>query len=146
MKWYNFPLQRPVATSMFFAAILLLGIVGWQKIPIELVPNLEGDRLYINFNRPNSEPEVVEREILIPLEAKASELPGMKESWGEVNGSRGSFTVSFEPGTDIKVRQLEMQRLVIELKRNQPKETTISVDAQDFSIISRAHFINSFLP
>ncbi|KPL17430.1 MAG: hypothetical protein AMS26_00985 [Bacteroides sp. SM23_62] len=122
---------------MFFTAILLLGIVGWQKIPIELVPNLEGDKLYVNFNRPNSEPELVEREILIPLEAKASELPGMKESWGEVRGSDGSFTVSFEPGTDIKVRQLDMQRLVIELKRNQPKETTIRVDAQDFSIISR---------
>jgi multidrug efflux pump subunit AcrB/ABC-type multidrug transport system ATPase subunit len=137
MKWYNLPIRRPVATSMFFAAILLLGIVGWQKIPIELVPNLEGDKLYVNFNRPNSEPELVEREILIPLEAKASELPGMKESWGEVSGSGGSFTVSFEPGTDIKVRQLDMQRLAIELKRNQPKETTIRVDAQDFSIISR---------
>jgi multidrug efflux pump subunit AcrB/ABC-type multidrug transport system ATPase subunit len=122
---------------MLFAAILLLGIVGWQKIPIELVPNLENDKLYMNFNRPNSEPEVVEREILIPLEAKASELPGMKESWGEVRGSGGSFSVSFEPGTDIKVRQLEIQRLAIELKRNQPKETTISVETQDFSIISR---------
>jgi multidrug efflux pump subunit AcrB/ABC-type multidrug transport system ATPase subunit len=137
MKWYSLPIRRPVATSMFFAAILLLGIVGWQKIPIELVPDLEGDKLYINFNRPNSEPELVEREILIPLEAKASELPGMKESWGEVSGSGGSFTVSFEPGTDLKVRQLDMQRLAIELKRNQPKETTIRVDAQDFSIISR---------
>jgi multidrug efflux pump subunit AcrB/ABC-type multidrug transport system ATPase subunit len=137
MKWYDFPVQRPVATSMLFAAIVLLGIVGWQKIPVELVPDLEGDRLYVNFNRPNSEPEVVEREILIPLEAKASELPGMKESWGEVRGSGGSFTVSFEPGTDIKVRQLEMQRLAIELKKNQPKQTTISVEAQDFSIISR---------
>ncbi len=137
MKWYNLPIRRPIATSMLFAAILLLGIVGWQKIPIELVPNLENDKLYINFNRPNSEPEVVEREILIPLEAKASELPGMKESWGEVRGSGGSFSVSFEPGTDIKVRQLEIQRLAIELKRNQPKETTISVEAQDFSIISR---------
>ena len=72
MKWYNLPIRRPVATSMFFAAILLLGIVGWQKIPIELIPNLEGDKLYVNFSRPNSEPELVEREILIPLEEKAS--------------------------------------------------------------------------
>jgi multidrug efflux pump subunit AcrB/ABC-type multidrug transport system ATPase subunit len=137
MNWYNIPLKRPVATIMLFAAIVLLGIVGWQKIPVELVPDLEGDRLYVNFNRPNSDPEVVEREILIPLEAKASELSGMKESWGEIQGSGGSFTVNFEPGTDMKVRQLELQRIATELKKSQPQDAYISVSAQDFSLFSR---------
>lgn len=137
MNWYDIPIKRPVATSMLFCAILLLGIVGWDKIPIELTPDLEGDKLYVNFNRRNSDPEVVEREILIPLESKASELPGMKESWGEISGSRGSFSVSFEPGTDIKIRQLKLQRIAIELGKNQPAGTTIRVEAQDLSIISR---------
>jgi multidrug efflux pump subunit AcrB/ABC-type multidrug transport system ATPase subunit len=137
MNWTSLPVRRPVATSMFFAAIVLLGIVGWKKIPIELLPDLEGDQLYVSFTRPNSEPEVVEREILIPLEERASELPGMGESWGEVRGSRGSFTVRFEPDSDIKVRQLELQRLAIELSRGQPQGTTISVNARDLSSISR---------
>ena len=137
MNWYFLPVRRPVATSMFFLAIVLLGIIGWQKIPIELFPDLEGDQLSVSFVRPNGEPELVEREILIPLEGRASELPGMKESWGEVRGSQGSFRVRFEPGTDIKVRQLEMQRLAIELTRDQPEGTFIDVRAQGSSGISR---------
>ena len=76
---------------MLFAAIALLGIIGWQKIPVELFPALAGDQLYISFFRPGSEPEVVEREILIPLEGRVSELPGMEESWGEVRGRPGLF-------------------------------------------------------
>jgi multidrug efflux pump subunit AcrB/ABC-type multidrug transport system ATPase subunit len=137
MNWMSLPVRRPVATSMLFAAIVLLGIVGWEKIPIELLPDLEGDQLHVSFMRPNSEPEVVEREILLPLEARASELPGMAESWGEVSGSRGSFRVRFEPDSDIKVRQLELQRLAVELTRGQPQGTMISVDTQDLSSFSR---------
>lgn len=137
MNWTAIPIRRPVATAMLFAAIVLLGIIGWQKIPVELIPDLEGDQLYVSFYRPNSEPEVVEREILIPLEERASELHGMAESWGEVSGSQGSFRVRFEPGSDIKIRQLEMQRMAVELARGQPQGTNISVNAQDSSIFSR---------
>ncbi len=137
MNWKNLSVRRPVATSMLFAAIVMLGIIGWQKIPIELFPNLEGDELHVQFYRPQSEPEIVEREILLPLEARASELPYMEESWGDISGSGGSFRVRFKPGTDIKVRQLEMQRLAVELTRSQPKGTWITVNAQDTAIMSR---------
>jgi multidrug efflux pump subunit AcrB len=137
MNWKNLSVRRPVATSMLFAAIVMLGIIGWQKIPIELFPNLEGDELTVRFYRPQSEPEIVEREILLPLEARASELPDMEESWGDISGSGGSFRVRFKPGTDIKVRQLEMQRLANELTRGQPQGTSIIVDVQDTAIMSR---------
>jgi len=137
MSWFRLPVQRPVATSMLFAAIVLLGVIGWQKIPVELFPGLAGDQLYVSFFRPGSEPEVVEREILLPLEARVSELPGMEESWGEVRGSGGNVTVRFEPGTDIKVRELEIQRLAAELTRAQPQGTAINVNAQDLAMLSR---------
>ncbi|NLA74266.1 MAG: efflux RND transporter permease subunit, partial [Deltaproteobacteria bacterium] len=137
MSWYNFPVKRPVATAMFFCAILLLGLVGWERIPVELIPDLEGDRIYVDFFRLNSEPEVVEREILIPLEEKVSALEGVKETFGSINGSNGSLEIVFEPGTDIKIRQLELQRIAAELNREQPRGSIINVGGQDFSMISR---------
>jgi multidrug efflux pump subunit AcrB/ABC-type multidrug transport system ATPase subunit len=137
MSWYNFPVKRPVATAMFFCAILLLGLAGWERIPVELIPALEGDSIHINFGRINSEPEVVEREILIPLEEKASALEGIKETFGSVNGSNGSLDINFEPGTNIKIRQLELQRIAAELNRGQPRGSYINVGGQDFSMISR---------
>jgi multidrug efflux pump subunit AcrB/ABC-type multidrug transport system ATPase subunit len=137
MSWYNIPVKRPVATAMFFCAIMFLGLVGWQRIPVELIPDLEGDSIRIDFGRLNSEPEVVEREILIPLEEKASLLPDLKETFGSISGSNGSLEINFEPGTDIKVRQLELQRIAAELNREQPRGSYINVGGQDFSMISR---------
>ena len=139
MSWYRIPVKRPVATSMFFCAILLLGIVGWSRIPVELVPKMEGDSLTVTFSRQNSDPEVVEREILIPLEGKASELPGLRETRGQIDGSGGSLDLTFEPGTDIKIRQLELQRITTELARKQPRGSFINVGGLDqySSLLSR---------
>jgi len=134
---FSLPVRRPVATSMVFAAIVLLGLIGWQQIPVELLPALTGDQLYVSFFRPGSEPEVVEREILLPLEARTSELPGVEETWGEVRGATGTFRVRFEPGTDLKVRELELQTVAADLARLQPEGTTIQVSAQDLAALSR---------
>ncbi len=137
MSWTSLPVRRPVATAMFFAAVVLLGLVGWQKIPVQLFPDLGGDELTVTFYRRNSEPEIIEREILIPLEERASGLPGVAESWGEISGSNGTFRIRFEPDSDIKVRQLELQRLAVELNRDQPQGSFINVSAQDTSVLSR---------
>lgn len=132
------PVRRPVATAMFFAALILLGLLAWQRIPVELFPPVSGDQLFINFVRPGSEPEVLEREILIPLEGRVGELGGVEESWGTASASSGSLRLRFRRGTDMKVRELELRRLSAELAHGQPPGTLIDVGAPtDFSAMSR---------
>jgi len=80
-------------------------------LPVELLPALGGDELFVQLYRPGSEPEVVERELLLPLEARIGELEGVSESWGEVSGSGGSLRVRFEPGVDLGIRELQLQRV-----------------------------------
>ena len=129
----DLPVRRPVAVSMLYLGIVLLGIVGWQRMPVELFPNLSGDALTVTFSRPGSEPHVVEREILLPLHARVSGLPLVAESWGQVRGSGGSYRVRFEPSADIKVRQLELGRIAAAIQREQPRNTRIDVSANDAS-------------
>ena len=52
------PVRRPTATAMFFLAMILLGVFAWFRIPIELLPALSGEQLFVSFGRPGSEPEV----------------------------------------------------------------------------------------
>ena len=123
MSWLALPVRRPVATAMLYLALVLLGVVAWQRIPVELFPELSGDQLGVRFARPGSEPEVVEREILLPLERRVRELTGVIETWGEVRGASGSFGVRFEPGVELKVAELELRRIATEIERGQPRGT-----------------------
>ncbi len=127
MNLMMLPIHRPVAVSMFFVAILLLGWIAWFRLPVELFPSLEGDRITVQFDRPGSEPGVVEREILLPLEAAVSGIADVNETFGEVRGARGQLSIQLESGSDIKVRQLEVQRIVADLQRSQPPGTRLDV-------------------
>ena len=48
---------------MLFVGLSLLGLVAWQRLPMELMPALQGDTLFVQFFRRGAEPEVVEREM-----------------------------------------------------------------------------------
>ena len=115
------PVRRPVAVAMVFVGMVILGLVGWQRIPVELMPAIQGDTLYVNYWRDGAEPELVERELLMPLEARVAGMPHVAETWGQVRGHGGSFTVRFDAGTDIKVREAELRRIAAAIKREQPR-------------------------
>jgi multidrug efflux pump subunit AcrB/ABC-type multidrug transport system ATPase subunit len=131
------PARRPMATAMFFLALVLFGLFAWYRIPIELIPALRGDQLFVSFSRPGSEPDVVEREILLPLEARVGELPGLSETWGEINGGGGRLRLRFERGINVRVRELELSNIAAELARTQPQGTSIRVSSQDLTAASR---------
>lgn len=136
MKFLLLSVERPMAVAMFFLGVLLLGGIAWQRMPVELFPALEGSRVYVNFNRPGSEPEVVERELLLPLEARVSALADVAETLGEVRGSGGRYEVLFDQGAPIKVRELEVQRIVSALQRDQPRDTWINVSSSGTEVLS----------
>ncbi len=131
------PTRRPIATAMFFLSLVLFGLFAWYRVPVELIPALAGDQLYVSFWRPGSEPDVVEREILLPLEARVGELSGLSETWGEIYGGGGRLTLRFERGINVKVRELELGNIAAELARTQPQGTSIRVASQDLSASSR---------
>ena len=43
MSVLDLPVRRPVAVAMVFLGIVLLGLVAWQRMPVELFPALEGE-------------------------------------------------------------------------------------------------------
>lgn len=133
----SIPVHRPVATSMFFLALALLGTFSWFKFPIELIPASSGEQLYVKYYRPSSDPGVLEREILIPLESRIKQLPGITKTWGEITGSSGALSIEFEPGSNYRIRELELRRIAADLVRSQPEGTVIRVSSQDTSALSR---------
>ncbi len=124
MNLLDLPVRRPVAVAMFFLAIVLLGVVAWLRIPVELFPTIQGDTLRVQFGMTGSEPEVVERDILLPLDARVAALAGVEETGGHVRGSGGSYWVRFEPGGDTKVRELELRRIAAAIQRQLPRGRT----------------------
>ena len=67
-------IRRPVAVSMAYVAIALLGVAAWINIPIELLPDTELPRLSITSTWPGSSPETVEAFVTAPIEATVQQV------------------------------------------------------------------------
>ena len=71
------------------------------------------------------------------LQARVAQMDGVEETRAQIRGSGGQFEVRFGAGTELKMRELELQRVAADLVRDQPRNTFVSVGAQDLSFMSR---------
>ena len=129
----SLPVFRPVAVSMLFLAMVILGTVGISRMPVELYPAFQGNQIFVSFQRSGSTPEVVEREILLPLLSRISGLGGVTRTQAQINGSSGNLSVTFHPLTDIKIREYEIKEVASTLQRQQDRGSTF-INVASFSL------------
>lgn len=110
--------ERPIATAMFFLALLILGVYSFLNIPIELAPKEEYPQLDIQTNWPGVPPEIVQSQITSPLEEIASTVKGVRKITSESQIGRSLITLEFDSKTNM-----EFARLALTEKMTKAKET-----------------------
>jgi multidrug efflux pump subunit AcrB/ABC-type multidrug transport system ATPase subunit len=138
MKLQEIPVRRPVTIAMLFLALALLGVIAYVQLPVELIPDVAGRTLYVSCYRPGSDPETVERELVIPIEGRIARLRGIEEVSATVERDRARLTVALKQGTSDRLTLLELQRIANELASSgQPWGTYVQASDRDISIMSR---------
>ena len=102
-------LARPVTVAMVLVATFLLGAIALFQLPLAFLPAESVSRVRISANITSTSPEVVERDVIRPLEeavAGVRDLDTMRVS----SGSWGvRMRLQFTPGTDIDARKIELR-------------------------------------
>ena len=88
--------ERPIATAMFFLAVLVLGIYSFLNIPFELAPKEEFPQITINTSWPDVPPEVIQTQITSPLEEISSTAERLSALAEELKISLSQYIYSFE--------------------------------------------------
>jgi len=105
-------LARPVTVAMLLVAVLLLGSIGLAKLPLAFLPAQSVSRVQIRVDITTTSPEVLEREVIRPLEeavAGVRDLDTMRVS----SGSWGvRMNLEFQANTDIDARKLELRERI----------------------------------
>ena len=99
-------IRRPVAVSMAYFGVALLGVAAWRNVPIELLPDTDLPQLTVTANWPGASPEAMEAFVTAPLEAAIQQVRGVEKitSYSEEDRNSGSatcrITVEFEREVD----------------------------------------------
>jgi HAE1 family hydrophobic/amphiphilic exporter-1 len=87
-------IRRPIATSLFMAAIALFGFVAYRTLPVSDLPNVDFPTLLVTASLPGASPDTMASSVATPLENQFSMIAGL-DSMTSVN-SLGSTQITLE--------------------------------------------------
>ncbi|MBV8593663.1 MAG: efflux RND transporter permease subunit, partial [Caulobacteraceae bacterium] len=67
-------IQRPVATSLLMAAILLAGMVAFRFLPLSALPEVDYPTIQVTTGYPGASPEVMSTTVTAPLEVQFGQM------------------------------------------------------------------------
>jgi len=108
----EFSIRRPVTATMLTVFLLVFGIIGLQRLGVDLFPDIEFPMITVSTIWENSRPEEVDNNITDELEDAIGEASDIKHI-ASMNMEGTSFiVVNFELSRDIDLASQEVQEKV----------------------------------
>ncbi|HUB66356.1 MAG TPA: efflux RND transporter permease subunit [Candidatus Methylacidiphilales bacterium] len=103
---------RPIATTLFMAAILLAGIVSYQQLPVSALPEVDYPTMQIVTFYPGASPEVMASSVTAPLERQFGQVPGLQQMTSVSSDSSSIITLQFNLSLNIDIAEQEVQQAI----------------------------------
>lgn len=125
MSIARWSVSRPVAVTMRIAALVLLGIICFFRIPVDLLPRVTLPIVSINTSWPNTAPEEMEAQITRPIEQAVSTVPGLYSVNSNSELGSSSVRVTLNYGVDVDKAAVDVLQLVQRARRSFPNDPTL---------------------
>jgi multidrug efflux pump len=106
----QFFIDRPIFAWVIALFILVIGGVSITQLPVAQYPPVAPPSIVVNVAYPGASAQTLEDSVIAVIEREMNGSPGLAyfESVAQADGS-GSITLSFEPGTNADLAQVDVQ-------------------------------------
>jgi len=94
-------IQRPIATSLFMAAIALAGIVAYPLLPVAPLPQVDFPTISVSATYPGAAPTTMASSVATPLEKQFAQIPGLTQLTSTSGLGIASITAQFDLNRNI---------------------------------------------
>lgn len=119
----RFALKNPVTISMIVFAILLLGKISYDRLSVDLLPDMNTPRLFIEFEAGERPPEEVEKMFVENMESMAIRQSDVTQVSSIVRAGSARITVEYVQNKDMDEAFLDLQKAMAPFSQNQDIES-----------------------
>ena len=121
----KFFIDRPIFAWVIALFIIVMGSVAITQLPIAQYPPVAPPSIVISASYPGASAQTLEDSVLSIVEQEMNGSPGLiyMESVAQANGT-GSITLSFQPGTNADLAQVDVQNRLSRASPRLPSAVT----------------------
>lgn len=116
MNLPNFSVSRPVTILMLFIGLILIGLISFQNLGLDLLPDLSFPMSAIIVSYSGVAPQEIENMITIPLEEAVATIRGVKNINSYSREGSSVVLMEFNWGTDMDVSALNIREKIDQVK------------------------------
>lgn len=114
---------RPVTVLMIFTAIILLGVIAWNKLPQELFPSISYPQITVVTTYENAAPEEIENLITKSVEEAVGTVNNVKRISSISREGSSLVMVEFNWGTNMDFAALNVREKIDLIKEKLPRDS-----------------------
>ncbi len=115
-------IAQPVFATMVMLALLVLGTVSYQRLPVEQMPDVETPFVSVMVGYPGASPEAIENDVLKPIENAINSVDGIARIYSTAREGIGYIQTEMRLDTDMAEATQEVRDKIAQLRPQLPRE------------------------
>jgi hydrophobe/amphiphile efflux-1 (HAE1) family protein len=89
-------IRRPIATALLMIAILFLGLISYELLPVAALPNIDTPTVLVTAQFPGADAQTVGSTVTTPLERQFGQIPGLTQMTSSSGNESSEITLQFD--------------------------------------------------
>jgi len=105
-------IQHPVGTTLLAMAIVLLGLIAFNMLPVSPLPQVDFPTINVRADLPGASPDVMAATVATPLERALGRIAGITEMTSNSSLGSTNVTIQFDLSKNINSAAREVQAAI----------------------------------
>lgn len=124
MSFSSLFIRRPILTTLAMAAIVLFGVLGFKKLPVNDLPSVDFPTISVSASLPGANPATMASAVATPLERQFATIAGISSMNSTSTLGSTSITLQFDLSRDIDAAAQDVQTAISSASRTLPAMPT----------------------
>lgn len=115
-------IRNPVFAWMLMAALIVFGVIGFTRMGVSQLPDVDFPTVNVSVGLEGAAPEVIETTVVDPIESALMQVEGIKMISSSSKMGSANITAEFELEKNIDTAVQEIQTKIAQAQRLLPKD------------------------
>ena len=131
MQFAELFIRRPVLSSMVSLALVLVGVIGYTRLPVREFPDADAPIVSVTVILPGASPQVIESSVTDVLEEELSSVEGLRTMTSASQDQVSTITLEFTLEREIEAAAQDVRDKVARVRGLLPEDIEEPVVAKE---------------